>query len=89
MSNATGYSFVTARVNECLQQYGYGTASCTMMEKWMTSNRLQQATARGAVLHRRTELFDAFRAVTSAVTGGQPAQFAMGTLRKADNVLLA
>ena len=52
----------------------------------------QQQTAAGngqrRSLHRRTELFDAFRAVNSAVPGGQPAQFTMGTLRKADNVLL-
>ena len=57
--------------------------------KRTTSNSLQQATARGAVLYGRAALFDVFQAVTNAVPGSQLAQFAMGTLRQADDVLLA
>ena len=40
---------------------------CDSMGKRTTSNRLQQATAIGAGMHGRAELFYAFRAVINAV----------------------
>ena len=79
----TGYSFVTARVKECVRTINPAVWLWDSVEKSTTSNRLQQATARGAVLRGRAELLDAFRAVTDAVPGSYPAQFAMGTLKNA------
>ena len=88
LAMAKDYSSVTARVKECFQQYGYVTAWGFPLGKRTTSNRMQQAMTRGAVMHGRAELFDAFQAITNAVPGSQLAQFAMSTLRRADDVLV-